>query len=99
MAKLDDIDTGLAAALLVATGGSIDEHLVPCPKCAGQLRAEMIEEYRPLADVCAFFNVSPAQVREAGAAVDGFGRVKCGVPYVTCMDCGSTFDGSTTEVL
>ena len=85
----------MAASVAVATGHSIDEHLVVCPVCGErELRAETRVEWRAVSEVCVMFGVTPAELRESGANVSALGRVKCGVPYVTCMACGLDADAS-----
>lgn len=79
---------------LRAMSGAIDPELDPCPRCGGQLRAEVRTQMRSMAEVCAIFGVTENDVRLSGAVVDAFGRVKSGVPYVTCMHCGFDADAS-----
>ena len=43
---------------------------------------------------CELYGATPDQIRASGVTVDGFGRVKAGVPYVTCMACGLHADAT-----
>lgn len=72
----------------------IDPLLTACPACGGQLRMEYKVEWRSLLDTANVYSVTPAEVIASGASIDAFGRVKCGVPYVTCMACGGHFDAT-----
>lgn len=73
----------------------IDPMLDNCPECgANSLRMEFKVEWRPMSEACAAYGVTPGEVIASGAKVDGFGRVKAGVPYVTCMSCGMHADAS-----
>lgn len=84
---------GTLSQLNQAASG-IDPILEPCPKCGGQLRAEYKVEWRSVSEACALTGATPAEVVASGAKLDGFGRVKAGVPYVTCMMCGLHADAS-----
>lgn len=87
-------DVRTQSALNEAASG-IDPMLDDCPACgAHQLRMEFKVEWQPMARCCAVYGVTPEQVRASGALVDGFGRVKAGVPYVTCMACGFHADAT-----
>lgn len=72
----------------------VDPMLRPCPTCGGQLRMEFKVEWRSLLDAAAVYGSTIAEVIASGAKIDVFGRVKCGVPYVTCMACGGHFDAT-----
>lgn len=76
----------------VASG--VDPILEPCPKCGGQLRMEYKVEWRPMTEACAVLGATPAEVIASGVKVDSFGRVKAGVPFVTCMMCGLHADAT-----
>lgn len=77
----------------------MDPHLVPCPACGGQLRAEYKKEWRSIAEAAALHGVPEVVVMTSGAKLDAFGRVLCGVPFVTCMECGLHADGSQEAVV
>lgn len=82
------------SALNEAANG-IDALLDVCPVCANpELRMEFKVEWQPMARACALYGVTPDQIRASGVTVDGFGRVKAGVPYVTCMACGLHADAT-----
>ena len=81
-------------AELNQVASKIDPLLGPCPACGGQLRGEFKVEWRTVAEACEVFGVSEAELREAGATLDGFGRIKSAVPYTTCMNCGVHLDAS-----
>lgn len=94
-----NVPDGIQRTLLAMTG-EIDPDLRPCPKCAGQLRAEVRPEWRPLSEVLERFpDVTVADVLASAAQVNAFGQVKAGVPYVTCMHCGFDADASNEELL
>lgn len=71
----------------------IDTLLIPCPEChRRELRAEAVVQWLPIEQAAAGMDVSPDDVRNSGALRDGFGRVRCAVPYATCMACGERFN-------
>lgn len=72
----------------------VDPLLRDCPACGGQLRMEFKQEWRPVAEACAIYGVTRDELLAAGAQFDGFGRLKAGVPYVTCMQCGIHVDAT-----
>lgn len=79
----------------------MDPMLIPCPGCGvTELRAEVRTEWKSLSEVQALYGeVTEADLRAAGVTVDGFGRVKSAVPYVSCMACGRNFDASKKPML
>lgn len=95
----DDDDTYLPAEVTAAAMlglVDLDPELVACPRCGNQLRSEVRDVWRTLAEtsVVMEFEVTAEMVRESGGKLDAFGRVKCAVPYVSCMHCGFDADAS-----
>ena len=87
-------DVATQSALNEAANG-IDALLDVCPVCAKpELRMEFKVEWQPMARACELYGATPDQIRASGVTVDGFGRVKAGVPYVTCMACGLHADAT-----
>jgi hypothetical protein len=85
----------LTQSQLNEAANGIDALLDVCPVCARpELRMEFKVEWQPMSRACEVYGVTPAEVRASGAVIDGFGRVKCGVPYVTCMACGMHADAT-----
>lgn len=98
MESHDDYEVRLAATI-AAMHGTLDPSLAPCPDCgAAELRAEVKAEWRLLTEAAANAGVTPAAIVLGGARLDGFGRVRCAVPYVTCMACGLHADASRRPI-
>ena len=90
---MSDYHPGVYATLAAMTG-EMDTYTPPCPTCGGQLRAEVITEWRPIAEAVEMLGVTVDQIRASGVKFDIFGRVKAAVPYITCMHCGMHADAS-----
>lgn len=75
----------------------IDPHLIPCPRCGNHLRSEVRTCWLSIAEAseASGIQLTPQMIRDAGGKLDTFGRVKSGVPFVTCMHCG--FDANAAE--
>lgn len=82
-------------AVLNEMASQVDPLLRECVACGkSELRMEYKVEWRPMAEACRVYGVTPGEVRASGAKIDSFGRVKAGVPYITCMACGMHVDAT-----